>query len=104
MMKKMEKVVLIKHDGNEKQYLFSVPAYMVVMAGDICEVKTKKGKDFGVAVCDSFFCNDIEALMRAWCPNGYYPLAKVVSISPKSIQQYIAKKIIKHIKEEYIHD
>lgn len=61
------KVVAVKQESGK--YLFTVPESVELKAGDMVAVKTVRGMQFGVCVCDSFVADDGEKICKLWGTN-----------------------------------
>ena len=75
-----EKVVVVKHFGDNGHYLFSVPMCKSLKAGDSVIVKNKKGETTAKCVCDSFEVQKsvLKALAERY--GATLPLAPVVGV------------------------
>lgn len=66
------KIVMAKHVGCDKKYIFAVPPCMTVCRGDSILVDTIRGRQYAVAVTDEIEINSQDAeLLGAYWPIRY---------------------------------
>lgn len=75
-----KKIVVVKHFGDNRHYLFSVPEHRDLKQGDTVVVRNRRGEVTAVCVCDSFEVNEsvIKALAKTY--GADLPLAPVIGI------------------------
>ena len=89
-----EKVILVKHPGCDKNFMFCVPKDMVVGKGDVVLVDTIRGESIAVCQTNPFEIHSLDA-----CAFGaYYPLKNVIQCAGYTIRNYICEKCKRDIK------
>lgn len=75
-----QKIVVVKHFGDNGHYLFSVPEHKSLKQGDTVMVKNKRGDTTVVCVCDSFEVkeNVLKALAARY--GATLPLSPVIGV------------------------
>ena len=82
--------VFAKHEGSDKEFIFSVPVTMEVNKGDILVVETIRGKCIATATSEMFEGKNIDEVAEKF--GAYLPLKKVVSALDNRIKEYIIRK------------
>lgn len=66
------KIVMVKHRGCDKKYIFAAPAYMIVERGDALLVDTIRGRQYAVAVTNEIeICPEDVEMLGAYLPLKY---------------------------------
>lgn len=73
-----QKIVVVKHSGDNGHYLFSVPAHRDLKQGDMVMVKNKRGEATAKCVCDSFEVNESVLKALAARYGATLPLAPII--------------------------
>lgn len=75
-----QKIVVVKHFGDNGHYLFSVPAHKDLKQGDTVMVKNKRGDTTAKCICDSFEVSEgvLKALAAKY--GATLPLAPVIGV------------------------
>jgi len=97
----MEKSVIgvfVKHDGCNKEFLFSVDPFMRVRKGDIVLVDTMQGPQVGTVTSDIFESPNLDEIAVRF--GAYLPLKKVLQVCGPELQQYMINKTVKAINDE----
>lgn len=83
------KLVFVRHGNCAKNYLFRVPDCVGdIHAGDAVLVMTKKGKQIGTALMNSFEVECVEGF-AAGHPGATLPLAEVVGVVDSELRRRI---------------
>lgn len=79
------KIIIAKHNGDDRKYIFAVPAYMTVCKGDALIVDTARGRQYALAATGEIEIDkdDVEQL------GAYRPL--------KYVQERASAEMIKYI-------
>ena len=79
-MLKYNNLILAKHDGHAKTYVFTVPEGFTVKKGDRLIVMTSRGLQEATAACESFPAPDVAVHIIVERLGGYDPPAPAVAI------------------------
>lgn len=76
-------LVFIKHENDNKNYLFQVPMIIRLKAGEKVFAETIQGESLGECVTDSFIVGEHETACIMTGTGAYYPLKDVIGFASK---------------------
>lgn len=90
------KVVMAKHTGCEKKYIFAIPGYMTVERGDALIVDTMYGRKLATAVTGEIEIGEDDAEQLG----AYKPLKNVQERASAEIRQMILTDMVNRMDRD----
>lgn len=83
MNEKYYNLVFVKHENNDKNFLFKLPLNINLNNREKVFVDTSKGRAIGECVSDSFIVDNYTTVQIMEGTRAYYPLKDVVGYAKK---------------------
>lgn len=89
-------IILAKHDGCNKEFVFEVPNGMIPTTNDILWVDTTKGETVAIATSDVISGDGVEQIAERF--GAYLPLKSVKAYANEGLQHYIENRTYREVE------
>jgi len=83
-MKNLRNLVFVKHENQDKQFLFEVPLDAQLYKGDKVFCNTRYGRSLGICETESFLVDDRVASYIIGAVGAYEPLKQILGYATES--------------------